>query len=154
MNILNLPEVTMNNIDEQGQGREQQMSGEGETKGSGHRGDQGQQSHDTSRLERDGHEFPRTGESAQNSGEQQMNDSSSSGNTGQNQARSELGVGQAAGSTQTVGSGRDRSENTGDGRRDPVGSTYPAESHDSWRPSADPAAGDMAAGDERDDQTP
>jgi hypothetical protein len=120
----------MDNNDEQGQGQQRQMSSGTDSKGSGHRGDQGQQSDDTSRLDRDGHEFPPTGESAEGSDDQRTQ------NTGQSQAQSEIGVGQGAGAKQ------------------PVGSTYPPESHDSWRPSADPAAGDMAAGSDRDDQTP
>jgi hypothetical protein len=37
-------------------------------------------------------------------------------------------------------------------RQAPLGSTNPPESHDSWRPTADPAAGDMAPESDREDQ--
>ena len=99
-----------------------QGDGEQQTKGSGHRGDLGDQSTDTSRLEREGHEFARTGESEGNRGE------------GVGEARTgsidpELERGQRAASTGTTSGG------------------------DSWRPSADPAAGDMATGTDEEDET-
>ena len=137
----------MNNNDQHGSGQKQEMSDE--TKGSGHRGDHGQQSRDTSGLNRDGHEFPRTEESTQSNQERQGG--KNLGDEGQSQASSAIGVGQGAGS----GHDRSSSEEAGnDPSKQPLGSTNPSESHDSWRPSADPAAGDLATGSDRDDQTP
>lgn len=133
----------MNNKD-QFDAHEERGTAAAETKGSGHRGDTEVQSRDTSRLERDGHEFPRTGESAQGNQE----------NVGQNQATSEVGVGQGAGSNETMASAPARSQDdTEDHKQHPLGSTNPPESHDSWRPSADPYVGDMAPEEESSDRS-
>ena len=107
-----------------------QGDGEPQGKGSGHRGDQGEQSSDTSRLEREGHEFPRTGEAG----------STNMQNTGQAGSMDE-GVGEAR--TGSVDPELER------GQR--AASTGTTSGGDSWRPSADPAAGDMATGTDQDD---
>ncbi len=85
--------------------------------GSGHRGDQGEQSHDTSRLEHDGHEFPWTGESSQ--GNNPQNQQQERTNTGQSQSSSEVGVGY----------GRDTGQSQGQqgGEFDDAGQGHPAE---------------------------
>lgn len=132
----------MNNTDQQRHSEKEQTTAAGETKGSGHRGDQGEQSRDTERLERDGHEFPRTSESEQGNQE----------DTKQNQANSEIGIGQGAGSSQTTASSTGGSgDQSGTQKQHPIGSTNPPERHDSWRPSADPSVGDMAPEDESGD---
>jgi hypothetical protein len=117
----------MDDNNQQGQGQKKDMSGDGGTKCSGDRVDRGRQSHDIGRLEHYGHEFSRTGET------QHSNDP-------QNQQQGEF---------DDAGQGDPAKQ-----KQAPLGSTNPAESRDSWRPSADPAAGDMATGSDREDVTP
>ena len=142
----------MGSNDQQGQGQQQATE---QTKGSGHRGDQGEQSHDTSRLEREGHEFPRTGGSTQSNNPQ--NQQQERANTGQSQSQSEVGVGYGRDTGQSQGQQGGRFDDAGQGHpseqeRSPIGSTGIQESHDSWRPTADPAAGDMAPAEDDKDQ--
>ena len=126
----------------QGQGQQQAE----DTKGSGHRGDQGEQSREN-RLEHDGHEFPRTGESTQGNSENQQQGTS---NAGQSQSESDVGVGHG---TNTSGKFDDAGQgDPSEQERSPMSSSGVEESHDSWRPTADPAAGDMAPAENNDDQ--
>jgi hypothetical protein len=143
-------EETMDDNNQQGQ---QQGYAD---KGSGHRGDQGEQSHDTSRLEREGHEFPRTSESAQsNNPQNQQHEHSVEGqgygrDTGQSQLQGER---QGMEENDSLGQHQGDFDDAGQGdpikqRQAPTGSPAVEESHDSWRPTADPAAGDLPTGSE------
>lgn len=77
--------------------------------------------------ERDGHEFPRTEEAESNRAQDQGKEDS-------------VGAGQAAGATSPA-------------LKEPLGSTIPEETQGSWRPTADPAAGDIARSSDEKEET-